>query len=457
MVMGLTLWSSCTSNAEENGIAKPVFDTHIEPIITENCVPCHRENGGAPFTLTSYEKVRKKAKTIAKVTALRYMPPWPADPSYSHFIGEKRLTQAQIQTIQNWVAQGCAPGENPNALLSKIKPFESALGTPDYVMYLDSVVLHPGGQDRFFLMKASAQLPEKTYIRAIELVPGERQLMHHFNGHLVNYIPGTKSNFSTQPRKVEITPNTVKNEKLDLDLMADNGIIPERVHSVVNYLPGVTGQMYPEGIGTFEVSPQFSIIGNDVHYGPSAKTRVDRSKINLFFTKIPPKRGLGELMLGTNGVSKIEPPLVIPPNKITRHKTEFVVPEDISVLTVNPHLHLLGKSLTAHAIKPNGDTIRLIRIPKWDFRWQYFYTFETMLKIPRGSKIEVIAEFDNTRNNPFNPFDPPQTVAERYEYGGSSMKATDEMFQFIITYVGYQPGDENISLKTDEVRNSTSK
>ena len=108
--MGLTLWSSCTSNAEENGIAKPVFDTHIEPIITENCVPCHRENGGAQFTLTSYEKVRKKAKTIAKVTALRYMPPWPAYPSYSHFIGEKRLTQAQIQTIQNWVAQGCAPG-----------------------------------------------------------------------------------------------------------------------------------------------------------------------------------------------------------------------------------------------------------------------------------------------------------------------------------------------------------
>jgi len=60
-----------------------------------------------------------------------------------------------------------------------------------------------------------------------------------------------------------------------------------------------------------------------------------------------------------------------------------------------------------------------------------------------------VAEFDNTQNNPFNPFDPPQTVSERYEYGGSSMKATDEMFQFIITYVGYQPGDENISLEND--------
>lgn len=76
------------------------------------------------------------------------------------------------------------------------------------------------------------------------------------------------------------------------------------------------------------------------------------------------------------------------------------------------------------------------------------------MKIPRGSRIEVIAEFDNTTNNPFNPFNPPQTVAERYEYGGSSMKATDEMFQFIITYVGYQPGDEHISLRTDETNSS---
>lgn len=448
------LLGSCATNSEENGIAKPVFDLHIAPIIMGNCVPCHRENGGAPFTLTSYEKVRKKAKTIAKVTALRYMPPWPADPSYSHFIGEKRLTESQIQTIQNWVSQGCAPGENPDALLSKVKPFESALGTPDYVMYLDTVVLNQGDQDRFFLMKASAQLSEKTYIRAVELVPDQRQLMHHFNGHLINYAPGSKSNFNTNPLKVEITPNSSTGKKTDLDLMADNGITPERVHSVVNYLPGVIGTMYPEGIGTFEVSPQFSIIGNDVHYGPSAKTRIDRSKINLFFTKIPPKRGLGELMLGTNGVSKIEPPLVIPANKVTRHKTLFVVPEDISVLTVNPHLHLLGKSITAYAVKPNGDTIPLIRILKWDFRWQYFYTYEKMLKIPRGSKIEVIAEFDNTRNNPFNPFNPPRTVAERFEYGGSSMKATDEMFQFIITFLGYQPGDENISLKPDGNSNS---
>ena len=155
-------------------------------------------------------------------------------------------------------------------------------------------------------------------------------------------------------------------------------------------------------------------------------------------------------MLGTNGVSEIIPPLQIKPNTISTHHTEFKVPEDISILTVNPHMHLLGKSLKAYALKPNGDTVKIINIPKWDFRWQFFYTFKKMLKIPKGSLIRVEAVFDNTSNNPFNPFDPPQLVGERMEYGGSSMRATDEMFQFIITYLGYKKGDENISLEITE-------
>ncbi|MEC8693037.1 MAG: aconitase family protein, partial [Bacteroidota bacterium] len=167
-----------------------------------------------------------------------------------------------------------------------------------------------------------------------------------------------------------------------------------------------------------------------------------------FIAREAAKKGLkSELMLGTNGVSKIEPPLIIKPNTVSTHMTSFQVPADISVLTVNPHMHLLGQSLKAYALKPNGDTIRLIHIPKWDFRWQYFYTFEKMVKVPKGSVIEVEATFDNTTNNPFNPHNPPQRVAERFEYGGSSMKAEDEMFQFIITYLGYQAEDENIPLK----------
>ena len=114
---------------------------------------------------------------------------------------------------------------------------------------------------------------------------------------------------------------------------------------------------------------------------------------------------------------------------------------------MNPHLHLLGKSFKGYAVKPNGDTVRLVSIPRWDFRWQFFYTFRHPVRIPAGSWIVAEAEFDNTTGNPNNPNNPPKEVGERLEYGGASMRATDEMFQFIITWMPYQPGDEQISLE----------
>jgi len=232
-----------------------------------------------------------------------------------------------------------------------------------------------------------------------------------------------------------------------LEMPADDGSLPRRIHSAFNYLPGVQGIEYPNGIGAFEVTKDFAAVMNDVHYGPADKTVLDRSVLNVFFTDIAPSRILSELMLGTNGVSKIVPPLVVPANKVTKHTTRFTIAEDISVLTINPHLHMLGKSFLAFAVKPNGDTIPLIRILRWNFNWQYFYTYKTMLRIPAGSEIVAVAEFDNTSNNPWNPNRPPKQVSERWDSGGASMRASDEMFQFIITYTLYKKGDEFVSLE----------
>lgn len=451
---------ACNFNQQNDNLDKvenPTFAEHIGPIIVNHCVRCHRNGGGAPFELTSFDKVKNKAKTIAKVTSMRIMPPWPADPTYSHFIDENILSQSQINAISRWVKNNCPEGANSSQLFANISSEKSNIGKPDMVLSLDTVILNEGDMDRFFFTKVNCIKPHGKYLRAIEFIPGQAKMLHHFNGHLINYYGNAKTELTENPSKIEITPKTndanerPRETKLAMEfqkgLLNSDGSIPERLHSVVNYLPGVKGVMYPDGIGTYAVADKFSIVGNDVHYGPSRKTVIDASKINLFFTNTPPKRGTGELMLGTNGVSPIVPPLRVPPNQITKHTTQFTVSEDISVLTINPHLHLLGKSFIAYAVKPNGDTVNLIRIPKWNFRWQYFYTFKKMLHIPRGSTIYAIAVFDNTSNNPNNPNNPPKEVAERLEYGGSSMRATDEMFQFILTYVGYEPGDENISLE----------
>ena len=178
----------------------------------------------------------------------------------------------------------------------------------------------------------------------------------------------------------------------------------------------------------------------DIHYGPSPVETEDQSYFNVFTDKQnAPHYGL---QLGTLGISEIIPPLIIPPNEVKTFTTKTVIDEDISLLTIEPHMHLLGKSFKAFAATPDGRTIPLINIPDWNFRRQYFYTFPKMVKIPKGPTTAAIGVYDNTANNLNNPFSPPQTVIGT----NNSMRVTDEMFQFIIAYVPYKLGDENLSL-----------
>ena len=447
ILMVVILTNSCGDVSVESELPdNPTFAVDIAPILEKNCLPCHRENGAAPFSLSSYAAVKKRAKTIAKVTQKRMMPPWPADPNYSHFIGERVLSDRQIALIQKWVSQGAVEGNQKYVYRAKAME-RSNIRKPDLVISFDTVAMNEGDLDRFFISVANVSIPQKRYISALEFVPTEPGLVHHANGHLLLYKEGSKRLPLKWRRKVEARSEVNSDLFKGLGLEADDGSLPMRIHSAFNYLPGVQGIEYPNGIGAFEVTKDFAAVMNDVHYGPSDKKVVDRSVLNVFFTDVAPSRALSELMLGTNGVSKIVPPLVVPANRVTKHTTRYRISEDISVLTVNPHLHMLGKSFLAFAVKPNGDTIPLIRILRWNFNWQYFYTFKSMLKIPAGSEIVAVAEFDNTKGNPWNPNNPPKTVSERWDSGGASMRASDEMFQFIITYTLYKKGDEFVSLE----------
>ena len=436
-ILSIILISSCSSG--------PTFSEDIAPILAKNCSGCHNPEGIGPFSLLTYEHARIKAKTIAHVTANRFMPPWPADKNYTHFIGEKGLTDEEIDLIQQWVKNGSPEGKKLGKPIWEAK--DKVERKPDMVLTLPEIEIQDDYTDRFYIVNIPGELPSNRYLQSVHFIPEKPELVHHFNGHLLLYEEGKKSKMP-KTSAIEVGEGKFNKDYQRLGLLQDDNSLPLRVHSAVNYLPGVFGVHYPPGIGTVPLGKKFSFVGNDMHYGPSEKKASDQSELHLFFTDQAPKRQLEELMLGTNGVDsgKIEPPLQIKPNTISRHVSKFQINQDISVLTINPHMHMLGKSFLAYALKPNGDTIRLINIPRWDFRWQYFYTFPKMVKIPKGSVIVAEGIYDNTRDNPNNPFDPPQLVGERYDYGGSSMRATDEMFQFIITYTPYLPGDEELEL-----------
>jgi hypothetical protein len=398
----------------------------------------------APFPLTTYKDVAKRSKTIREIVNKRIMPPWPADPSYSHFEGENYLTENEISLINDWVEAGSPFGDS--AVMIPFPKFDrgSMIGTPDAVLKIKPFLIKGDHSDRFVVMKIPYEFPSDTFIRAIEFVPGSR-MVHHVNGRIIFYDEDKKKDVFAGAYALNTNDETRETVFKKMNLLNDDGSFPGEdhyIHSATNYLPGVTATLYPENIGGFTVKRKGIIYLNDIHYGPSNEDVWDSSYVNIFFGNKPPERPVQEIQLGTLGISDIIPALVIPPDTVMKFRTSAKILGDISVLTINPHMHLLGKSFVAYAVTLNGDTIPLIRINNWDFRWQYFYTFPKMVHLPAGSTIEVIATMDNTKNNPNNPFNPPQLVEGR----NGSMRTTEEMLQLIITYLPYKKGDESISL-----------
>lgn len=423
---------------------KPNYAKHIAPIIYRSCSPCHRPNQIGHFNLLSYQDVKLSAAKIAYVVKQRMMPPWPADPSYTHFVGENVLTAEEIDQIEQWVALGCPIGDSNHVPRPPNFPEGSLIGRPDLHIPLKPVALKGNYEDQFLLIKVPFEVPQDTFIRAVEFVPGNTSVVHHVNGDMVKFDYDKKKDVQDGDWiSPMVLDSTIAQAYQRIGILQDDGSYPTLSKSVVNYLPGVIAQNYPDGIGGWKINRKNAFLLADLHYGPTSKEVWDSSYINIFFANKAPERPFREFQMGTLGVSPIVPPLIIPPNKISTYVTQYTVPEDISIVTINPHMHLLGQRFLAYALTPDKDTIRLIHIPQWNFNWQNFYTFPTMVHIPAGATIVVEGTFDNTDQNPNNPNHPPKEVRDNH----GSMKTTDEMFQFIVTYLPYQPGDEKISLE----------
>lgn len=424
------------------------FTEHVAPILFENCTVCHRPDGIGHFDLLTYEDAKRYASGMAFAAKERMMPPWPADPNYREFVGQKIMSDHDIEILEKWVKDGLVKGPESKMPAVPDYPSGSLIGEPDMRIPVHPTYLPANSFDKFLMVKVPFELPKDTFASLVEFVPGKYNVVHHVNGDMVKYKEGEKQDVYEGARVTDmVLDSTIVQAYEKLGLPNDDGSYPVLQKSVVNYLPGTYGQKYPQGIGGYSLPKKGAFLLNDLHYGFTTDEAIwDSSYINIFFSKAPPKRPVQEFQMGTLGVSPVEPDLIIQPNTIKEVYTKLKIPQDISILTVNPHMHLLGKSFKAYALKPDGDTIRLISIPRWDFHWQYFYTYKKMVKIPKGSTIIAEGVYDNTRKNLNNPYSPPRLVRDN----DGSMRATDEMFQFIITYVMYQEGDENISLETED-------
>ncbi len=426
----------------------PTWSGDISELIYTNCSPCHRDNGNAPFALLTYEQVKAKANRIHWATKTRYMPPWPADPTYRHFLYERVLSDTQIKMLSLWITSGMPWGDRTIQPKPPDFPNGSFFRKPDLVLHLQHAVkLSGNGRDSFVIAKFPYQLPKDTLLDFVEFVPGIKRRVHHVNGHLLSYFRNSANPF----KGIE----TFGDSKVKRDSVytamglkyndAQSPDFPVLTPNTVYYLPGYLPFAYPDTWGGVVLKKTGAFLLNTIHYGPSLHNQSDSSLLNVFFRSSPIKRPFSEAQIGSFGLAPVTPDLIIPANQKPKFTSALKLEKKISLLSVNPHMHQTGATFKAYALKPNGDTIPIIRILKWDFRWQYYYTFEYPVILDAGTWIKLEATFDNTAQNPNNPFRPPRTITSGN--GIESMKSTEEMLQLIFTYAPYRKGDETRFLK----------
>ena len=399
------------------------YHADVAPIIHENCTECHRSGEIGPMPFTSFQEVSAYGEFIEFVTSTGYMPPWTPDANYSHFVGERVLSAEDIETLSAWVDAGKPEGDPADNPGLPNFPQGSQVGTPDLILSMPEPYLHTGDMtDQYQVFILPTEFETDMTVRSLEVRPQNGAIAHH--AILGLDTEGIAAQMDAQ------------DPDLGYESFGDFGF--DAYSSFFGgWVPGTLPVVYPEGIG--RVIPAGSDLLIQMHYGPYSVDELDQTELNVFFTEAPVER---EVETGIMGPWNLSEPFFIPANQVKVFHGEYPVWNDISLINIVPHCHLIGVSWEVFATSADGnDTIPLISIPEWDFNWQGFFTFPTLTKIPAGYTIEAIAAYDNTADNPFNPSSPPQNVV----YGDNT---EDEMFFVFVDYVPYEEGDENISLET---------
>ena len=398
------------------------FETNIKPILTKHCVNCHQNGGIAPFALDNWTDVDARAIMIGAVTASKYMPPWRADTSFQHYKNENYLSKNEIELIQQWIQN-----EQPRGIVERRKEkglppnkVKKKQGTEIQIGFNRAFIIKGENKEEFRFFHMPSKIKENGFIQSIEFAPGNKKQVHHSR-----IMIDTTQSISGIDGLSEEDSSILKYQTKPL---ADPFLF--------GWVPGNDKIIFPKGIGK-KIYANSDFIVN-VHYVPSPIQVVDSSSIIIQLTDEPVEREAQTLTLTENNISN-QPFIIYPNKKSTFYMRSPILQDSISLISIMPHMHLLGKSFKSYAITPDGNILPLVHVPSWDFNWQTTYQFTKFTVLPKGTVIYAEATYDNTNENPLNPYKPARTVG----YGWGSK---DEMMNLILYYVKYRQGDELIDL-----------
>ncbi|HEX8203672.1 MAG TPA: peroxiredoxin, partial [Isosphaeraceae bacterium] len=349
------------------------YASDVAPILQAKCQACHRPGQVGPFPLLSYDHAKRWAASMREVVDEYRMPPWHADPRFGHFANDRSLSPRERAVLMAWVDQGSPPGDPDKAPPPRTFPEGWSIGTPDVVFTMKEPFAVPAeGTVEYQHFWVPTRFAEDRWIQAAEARPGERSVVHHIGIYIDDHDPAHQK-FGPDTRPV-----------------------------LACYFPGEQPSVFEPGIA--KRIPAGADLIFEVHYTPVGSPRSDRSSVALIFAKEPVAH-----RAVTRGIPNKEFTI---PARVADHavRSSYTFPAAAHLLSFMPHMHLRGKDFRYTAVYPDGTSEVLLSVPAYDFAWQAVYRLAAPKRLPRGTRVDCLAHFDNSADNPANP-DPDQAVS----------------------------------------------
>ncbi len=345
----------------------PTFNKDVLPVLQKNCQTCHRPGQIAPMSFLDYKSTRPWAKAMKVAVETRKMPPWFADHQFGEFQNDRTLPQKDIDIITKWADAGAPEGDAKDAPPPVEWPSEGWQIKPDIIIDL----------------------------------PADRSVTHHICVAFKPHTPDVAYYVPTWTDKVRDADGSELPE-------TRQQVTPSGTNDALQfcYVPGTQFQDYrPFGAG--KLVPAGTDIQFRLHYTANGKDVIDRPRLGLTVAKEAPQRQYVNFVIN----SAQEPAVfAIPPNDANWQApiSEATFLEDVDLVWAMAHMHVRGKDMTYKLTYPDGSVETILSIQNYDYNWQLGYQFKP-IRLPKGTKLTVIAHYDNSPSNRSNP-DPNRTV-----------------------------------------------
>lgn len=374
----------CDKAAEESD--GPTYYADVKPILDQNCMRCHAEGGVAPSSFTSPEIVKTLSPLIKTYVESGYMPPPAPNPECAAYEDSERYTldENEKSVLLDWIATGMALGDETTAETpvpeKTLAPWDVELrGAEPYLPEFDAT----GNDYRCWAIEVGNE--DSLYVTGLEAIVDNNQFVHH----AVLFNDGTEWSGNADPN--------------DADGFPCDGFGQGDWEFMHGWGPGSSPISFPAGMGM--QLPAHAKVVVQAHYFDNG-------------TIVPDNTAYGLLTAPTVDRQIYQIPVEPGYFKVPANDPDYNVGLDftndfgvaITVISIWPHMHLLGNGFDMAIEHANGTTDCLVHMDDYDFHNQVPVTLDTPIVLGNGDKVTMSCNYDNSADNPNNPNDPPADV-----------------------------------------------